>query len=329
MVLAFAGLVVMLVAAHIPYRVWNWGRGLPAVAILLVTLVLVFLVFVPGVGVEARGARRWIQIGASPRLQPSELLKLAVPLFLAVWMTTLADVRNFRRGFFPAVLLVGVAAGLVGLEDFGTAALLTLVAGAMLIVGGAKWWHVILPIVPATLAFCGLIVSRPHRVERLIAFQNIWKDPENTGYQAIQSLCSIASGGWLGQGLGAGVVKGHLPEGHNDFIFAVICEEFGVLGAATVIALMIAFLWQARKVVVRCGDPMGRLLAFGLALTIGIQAAINIAVVTVTVPTKGISLPLVSAGGSGALALGAMVGMLANIARTCPVRAPAEKPLAG
>jgi len=159
------------------------------------------------------------------------------------------------------------------------------------------------------------LVSRPHRLDRLLTFVDIWRDPEGKGYQAVQSLCTIASGGWWGRGLGCGVVKGYLPEARNDFIFAVICEELGMVGAVAVIGLLIALIWQGRGVIHRCIDPMGRLLAFGILATLGLQATMNLAVVTVSVPTKGISLPLVSAGGSGAVLLGGLVGMLANIAR--------------
>jgi cell division protein FtsW len=134
----------------------------------------------------------------------------------------------------------------------------------------------------------------------------------------IQSLCTIASGGWFGNGLGQGFVKGYLPEARNDFIFAVICEELGMIGATAVIGLLIALMWQGRKTIIRCIDPAGKLMALGIVLTLGLQAAMNIGVVTVSIPTKGISLPLVSAGGSGAIFLGALTGILASIARTGP-----------
>ena len=318
LVYVIGGLAAMLTMAIIPYRVWAARGGTPAILLLALGLGLLTLVFLPGIGIEGKGARRWLQLGPESlglRFQPSELLKLALPVFLAAWIAVRVEIRRFWRGFVPAVGFAGLCAGVVGLEDFGTAALLAAVAGAMLWVGGARWWHVVLPVPLALWAFFHLIVSRPHRVERLVAFRNIWADPEDTGYQAIQSLCAIASGGWWGRGLGQGLVKAHLPEATNDFIFAVICEELGVLGGAAVIGLLIGLLWQGRRVVRDCPDPMGRLLAFGIVLTLGLQAAMNIAVVTVSVPTKGISLPLVSAGGSGAICLGAMVGILANIPR--------------
>lgn len=255
-------------------------------------------------------------------MQPSELVKVALPIFLAVWISLRTDIRYFWRGLGPAILAIGASVGLVGIEDFGTAALLATVGGVLLIVGGARWRHLALLCGPGVLAFVYLLYSRAHRMERLLVWWDIWRDPEGKGYQAIQSLCTIASGGWSGRGLGCGFVKSYLPASRTDFIFAVIYEELGFAGAVAVIALLIALMWHGRAIYARCADPVGRLMALGLALTIGLQAAINVAVVTVSVPTKGIALPLVSAGGSGAIIIGAMVGILANIPRSCPVAAP-------
>ncbi len=313
-----AGLLAMLVMAQIPYRVWCAGRGTFAAVLLLMAIVTLGLVFVPGIGVEVNNARRWVQIGPSSlglRFQPSELVKAVLPLFLATWMTYRLDIREFWRGLVPVIGVIGICLGGVGIEDFGTGALIALVAAAMLLVAGARWWHLALMSLPAVPVFIYLLLSRSHRMERLMTFLDIWRDPERSGYQAIQSLCTIASGGWWGRGLGRGFVKTYLPESRTDFIFAVICEELGIIGGIAVVALLITLVWQGLAVVRRCDDPVGRLLAFGITLTLGMQAAINVAVVTVSVPTKGIALPFVSAGGSGAIFLGASVGILASIAR--------------
>jgi len=322
MAFVIGGLLAMLVLSQISYRIWSAWNGLPALLFLLVALGLSALVLVPGIGVEVNQARRWLQIGPASwglRFQPSELIKVALPVFLAGWTV---NIRAFRRGFLPVVLMIGAAVGIVGIEDFGTGVLLAAVGGAMLLMAGARWWHVGLLVLPSVPAFAYLLLSRSHRMERLLTFLDIYKDPEGKGYQAVQSLCTIASGGWWGRGLGRGFVKGYLPEARTDFIFAVVCEELGIVGAAAVIGLLIVLMWQAFKVIRDCRDPMGRLLVFGIAWTIGLQAAMNIAVVTVSVPTKGIALPLVSAGGSGAIFLGALVGVMASIARfgvpACP-----------
>ena len=326
LVYVIGGLAAMLVMSCVPYRLWMARRGTPAMLFLLAALGTTTLVLAPGVGHEAKGATRWVYIG-SVHFQPSEIVKLALPVFLAVWMGHRADVRKFWRGFLPAALVIGIAVGAVGLEDFGTAALLAAVGGAMLLVGGACWTHVFLLVMPAVPAFLYLLHSRAHRMERLNAYRNIWAHAEGTGYQAIQSLCAIANGGWFGKGLGRGMVKGYLPEARSDFIFAVIGEELGVVGQIAVIGLIIVLLWQGLVVVRRCQEPVGRLLAFAMILTLGVQAVMNIAVVTVSVPTKGISLPLVSAGGTGVIFLGGLVGVLANVARGSPAeQAEAARP---
>lgn len=332
MIFTLAGLTAMLVVARIPYRIWTAGDSLAAAAGFAVSLLLSALVFVPGIGVERNEAVRWVRIAGDLVFQPSETIKIMLPVFLACWMTRgmhagprrvadsfrthgRTDVRNFIGGLTPALIAIGLSVAVVGIEDFGTAALLAAVGAAMLLVGGARIWHLILLVLPAVPAFGYLLFSRAHRMSRLLTFLNIWEDPEGKGYQAVQSLCTIVNGGFFGRGLGRGFVKGYLPEARTDFIFSVICEELGVVGAAAVIALLIAFLWQCRLVIRDCADPTGRLLAFGIAMTFGIQAVMNVAVVTVSMPTKGISLPLVSAGGSGVIFLGILVGMLASVPR--------------
>lgn len=315
------GLLAMLVTAQVPYRIWTVGRGHIAAFFLAVSLAAVMLVFVPGLGVSVNNARRWLQIGPASlglRFQPSELVKIFLPIFLATWMTYRLDVRQFWRGLMPVIAVIGVCVGAVGIEDFGTAALLAAMAGVMLLMAGAKFWHLALMVVPAIPAFVYLLLSRAHRMERLMSFMDIWADPMNKSYQVIQSLCTIVSGGWWGRGLGRGFVKGYLPEARTDFIFSVICEELGIIGGCAVIGLFLVMMWQGLNVIRHCDDPVGRLLAFGITFTIGFQAAMNIAVVTVSVPTKGIALPLVSSGGSGVIFLGILVGVLANIARTPP-----------
>ncbi len=317
LVFVFGGLLGMIVAARLPYRMWGVARGWLGRLFLLAAMGLSALVLLSGVGVEVNEARRWLQVGPEAyglRFQPSELVKVALPIFLAGWMAAAQDIRSFWLGFLPAVIAIGASIGVVGLEDFGTAALLAAVGGGMLLVGGARWWHLAMMVLPAVPAFGWLLISRAHRMERIMTFMDVWRDPEGGGYQAIQSLCTIANGGWWGRGLGHGHVKGYLPAARTDFIFAVICEELGMVGAAAVIGLLIVLMWQCRCAVLRCADPLGRLLALGIGLTLGLQAAMNIAVVTVSVPTKGISLPLVSAGGSGAIFLGTFVGILASIA---------------
>jgi len=322
-----AGFVAALVASMLPYRWWRirgrvdghrWFQ--PNVLLFVLTIALLVLVLIPGIGIERNASRRWLGVGASGlglTFQPSELAKLSLVLFLAGWYGRRGvQAGRFGRGLFVPSMAIAVCAGLVGLEDFGTAALLMVVGGLLLLAAGSRLWHLMLLTLPAASAMGYLLISRPYRVARLTGFLHIWDDPGGKGYQAVQSLCSIGTGGWWGTGLGAGLQKyGYLPEARTDFIFGILCEELGIAGGLVVIGLFVMFVWQGRKSASAAPDMFGRLLGLGVTLTVGLQAAMNIAVATVSVPTKGIALPLVSAGGSGLLFLGASIGLLASVAR--------------
>jgi cell division protein FtsW len=210
---------------------------------------------------------------------------------------------------------------LIIIEDFGTAAFISLLGFLMLIIAGVRWWHILTPLPFGLIAFCIALFHSPGRLQRITAFlyPQEWADSAN--YQPNQSLIALGSGGLWGKGLGMGICKyGHLPEDTTDFIFAIIGEELGFIGAVAVIGLFIIFVWLGILVVVRCRDRFGQLLAGGIVLTIGIQAALNIGVVTVVLPTKGIPLPFVSAGGTSLLLSAVAVGILLNIARQSPKR---------
>lgn len=319
---AVLGFTAMVVSAQIGQRVVHWNsarRNWLAALLLIVCVGTLVAVLVPGIGETRHGARRWIRFGPDGYgigFQPSELAKVALVIGLAVLLSRPAQrVRSLPFGLLPAGLLVAVIAGLVGVEDFGTAALLAAVGGTMLVVGGCRLWQVGLVVVPGAAALTYLLVSEEYRVKRLLSFLDIWSDPRGAGYHPIQSLATIASGGWFGRGLGGGVQKyGYLPESRTDFIFSVICEEMGVLGGVAVILLFAVLVLLGARAVSRAPNPFARMVAFGVTLTIGLQAAMNIAVVLVCVPTKGIALPLVSAGGSGVLFLGCAIGLLAGVA---------------
>jgi cell division protein FtsW len=237
--------------------------------------------------------------------------------FIAALVDRFGDeIKQFWKRFVPICLIVGLVMSLIIVEDFGTAALIALIAFLMLIVAGVKLWHILPPLPPVCIAFYYAIVSSPTRINRLIAFKHLDKWQDTLNYQPNQSLIAIGSGGLLGKGLGQGISKyGHLPEDTTDFIFSIIGEELGFAGNAVVILLFIAFVILGIFVIVRCRDPFGRLLASGIILTIAIQAAINMGVVTVVLPTKGIPLPFVSAGGTSMLLTAAAVGVLINIAK--------------
>lgn len=320
---SFVALLAMLLVGLSPYRVWRIrenSRFQPAIILMLGTLVLLMLVLVPSIGEVRNGARRWLSLGPAGLgvgFQPSEIAKLAIVVIVAGMCARLGDrLRRFWTGLLPTVLLVTATAGLIGVEDFGTAALVLAVAGGMLLASSARLWHLAALAGPAVAGAAYFITSRSYRVERLLTFLDPYADPQGRGYHQIQSLITIASGGWWGRGLGGGIQKyGYLPEGRSDFIFAVICEEAGVIGGAAVIGLFLILVWQGRRAVAAAPDEFGRLLALGATLMIGLQAAINVAVVTVSVPTKGIALPLISAGGTGAVVFGVILGLLVNVAR--------------
>ena len=211
---------------------------------------------------------------------------------------------------------MGLVVGLIIVEDFGTAAFIALLAFLMLIIAGARWWHVLTPLPFGAVAFFFMLVRSPSRMRRIAAFVDPEKWTDSTAYQANQSLIVLGSGGLWGKGLGRGICKyGHLPEDTTDFIFAIIGEELGFVGNAAVIVLFIALVALGITVVVRCRDRFGQLLAGGIVLAISIQAALNIGVVTVVLPTKGIPLPFVSAGGTSMWLSAAAVGVLLSIAK--------------
>ncbi len=276
-------------------------------------------VLVPGIGKSVNGARRWIIIGPI-QLQPSELAKWSVVLFLAWWLAKRpVALDSFFRGFVPTLIPIGAICLLVVMQDFGTAALIGLCALTMLLAGRVKLWHVLVVIGPVLAAALWFVMHKEYRWRRITAFRNPYASPQGEGYHMIQSLLSFSTGGLFGRGLGNGIQKlGYLPEDTTDFIFAVICEELGLFGAMLTVVLYLGVLYVAWQVVKQKRDDFGRLLAFGIASMLGLQAAINIAVATVSVPTKGLSLPLVSAGGSGLVITCAALGLLYSITRFAP-----------
>jgi cell division protein FtsW len=307
----------------------GWLRN-PTIYLLILSIVLLAIVlsqriypafprFVPQINQHYR----WLKIPLGPisvSFQPSELAKWAVIFFLAAVSDKFRDgIRLYWRGFVPVCMVVGVVVSLVIVEDFGTAAFIALLSFLMLIIADVKWWHILTPLPLGAIAFSLMLVSSPSRMRRIGAFLDPEKWTDTAAYQANQSLIALGSGGLWGKGLGKGICKyGHLPEDTTDFIFAIIGEELGFVGNAAVILLFTMFIGLGILTVIRCRDRFGRLLASGIVLAIAIQAALNIGVVTVVLPTKGIPLPFVSAGGTSMLLSAAAVGVLINIARQSP-----------
>ncbi|HEY2587593.1 MAG TPA: putative lipid II flippase FtsW [Tepidisphaeraceae bacterium] len=286
----------------------------------VVAAVACTMVLVPHVGMAVNGARRWIKLGPV-QIQPSELAKWAAVLFLASRLTREdAKLDRFFGGFIPTLIPVGILCLLVVIQDFGTAALIIFCALTMLLAGRVKLRHLAIIIVPVALAGAWFIMHKEYRMRRITAFMHPWDNPQGEGYHMIQSLLSFSTGGIFGRGLGNGIQKlGYLPEDTTDFIFAVICEELGLFGAMLTVAMYLGILYVAWQVMMqKSRDDFGRMLAFGVASMTGLQAAINIAVATVSVPTKGLSLPLISAGGSGLIITCAALGLLYSVTRFEP-----------
>lgn len=316
-VFAAIALVTYFIVGHLDYSWLARGRSWrnPTLWMLAVAAVACVVVLVPGIGREVNGARRWLSLGIT-QVQPSELGKWAVVLFLAWWYATRPVDTSRFLGFLLSLVPVGAICLIIVIEDFGTAALIGLCAMGITLAGGAKLWHLALVVPPALGAAAAFVMHKPYRLQRMMAFLDPFASPEREGYHMVQSLLSFATGGIYGRGLGRGIQKlGYLPEDTTDFIFAVVCEELGIFGALLVIVLYVGILYVAWQAIRQKKDAFGQHLAFGIGAMIGLQALINIAVATVSMPTKGLSLPLVSAGGSGLVITCAALGLLHSVCR--------------
>lgn len=323
---------VMLVVSRIDYRRLGFDNGpwrSPMTYLFGISAILLVLVLIPHIGSEINQARRWLRIPLGPAtisFQPSELAKWTVIFTLSAFCVKYGDrLKLFKQGFLPVCIVLGMVVGLIIIEDFGSAALIALLAFFILLIGGANWRYLVAPLPIAAIGFAAAILASPTRRMRIFAFLHPDQFTGSSNYQASQSLIAIGSGGLFGKGLGMGVCKyGHLPEDTTDFIFAIIGEEMGLVGTLTVITLFIIFIVLGVMVINRCKEPFGKLLATSIVLAIGVQAALNIGVVTVVLPTKGLPLPFVSAGGTSMLLSAAAVGVLLNIASRCGKTKAAE-----
>ena len=313
-----AAVLVMYAMSRIDYRRFSITQRPPGYSLTpylsIITLGLLIAVLIWGV--ERNQSKRWLDLAPGSvyvSFQPSELAKWVMILFLAAYLERHADsMGQFWRRFVPVCLTAGCVVGLVIIEDFGTAAFIIMMTFIMLLLGGVRLLYLLPPIPVVLGGLTAAILSSPTRINRITSFL----DPSQMKYQARQSLIAISTGGLLGKGLGEGVIKyDHLPEDTTDFIFSIIAEEMGLAACAFVIVLFLIFAIVGAVIVLRCRDRLGRLIAAGIVMAITIQAAVNIGVVTVVLPTKGIPLPFISAGGTSMLLSAAAVGILLNIAR--------------
>jgi cell division protein FtsW len=306
------GVAVMVGMMNLDYR------HLANPRILFPALGLEILLLVGVLFSSARNhAHRWLHLGPLS-LEPSELAKIVLVLFLAYFLDLRKGQTNdWRHTLVPLGLVTGVSVGLILTEpDLGTAMAIVLVVGAMLFAAGLHWAYFAGAVLASVPAIGMLIYLVPYRHNRLLAFLNPWSDPLGKGFQIIQSYIAVGTGGIDGLGFMEGKQKlFYLPEPHTDFIFAVVCEEFGLIGAAVVIALFGVILWRGLRAAALCSNDFGRLLAIGLTILIVGQAIVNMSVVLGLLPTKGIPLPLVSYGGSSLLTNLLALGILLNISQ--------------
>jgi cell division protein FtsW len=323
-----ASILILFALALTNYKILafksgNWKGWIlnPSVWLVFVSIILLVIVLIPRFGTEINYARRWLRVPLGPvaiSFQPSELAKWSLVLFIPAVSVILGErMKDYLRVFVPLCLLIGLIVGLIVIEDFGTAAFVAFISLVLLFIAGARWWHFLTPLPVLAVVFTLAVISSPERLERVKAFVNPDSNSAQTsGYQVRQSLIAISTGRILGKGLGGGISKyGHLPEDTTDFIFAIIAEELGLVGVCFVILLFLLFLVLGIVIIRRCNDDFGRLLAFGIVLAITSQAAMNFGVVTRLLPTKGIALPFISAGGTHLFLSAAAIGILVSIAR--------------
>lgn len=310
---AVIGILAMISVMNIDY--WRYKKL--AVPCLIAAFALLVAVVLPGVGESVKGAQRWLEFGLL-RVQPSEIMKLALVIFVAWGMSRQrAQIRYFTSGLLPYLAVLALACGLILLQpDLGTAVAAAGTVYVMFFAAGAEGRHL------SYLALSGLgavalaIAMEPYRLKRFLAFLNPWEDRLGSGYHIIQALYALGSGGLFGTGLGKSHQKYfYLPEQHTDFIFAVLGEELGFIGGALVILLFILFIWRGFKIALCSPDTFASLLAVGITSMIGLQAIINIGVVTSSLPITGIPLPLLSFGGSSLVFTLIGIGILLNISR--------------
>ncbi len=314
-----AGAALMLLVMRVDYRYLR----LVSVGFFLVALALLAVVLTDGIGpfqpVIAGGSSRWLQIGPLPSMHPAEFAKLALVIYLAHWLAKRGTkTSSLTNGLLPFLLILGLVVGLVFLEpDLGTAGVLALTGLTMFFVAGGRLLYFAFLVPVGIVAVSVAVMSSGYQMQRVQAFLNPWADAQGIGHQTIQGLLALGAGGATGIGLGQGGQPGalSLPQAQNDFVFALVGQELGFIGALSVIALYLLLAYRGLRIAIGAPDTFGALLATGITAWLVIQAFINIGVVVVLVPITGITLPFVSAGGSSLLVSFAAVGILLSISR--------------
>ena len=314
MVWGSLGLISCAVAASVDYRLLKkYALPIFAFAVLLLVLVLI-----PHIGFKINGARRWFKLGGGVRFEPSELGKLALIIVVAWYGDRYQrQLGTFKRGLaLPGILIVGTL-GLIFVEpDRGTTVLMACVTAIMMFIAGARWKFIVPPMVVGATAFGYSLWHDPMRTKRIFAWLHADEHKMDVGYQANQAMLALGSGGWGGLGLGNSREKlGFLPEHNTDFIFSIIGEELGLVGTLLVVVVFVLLIICGIYIASRSSDSFGILLGTGITFLIGLQAFINIGVVTSTLPNKGLPLPFISYGGSNLLMMLTSIGILLSVAR--------------
>jgi len=312
----YAGLGALLAMFAWWIGIENWQRL--SVFLLFLGLLLLLLVLIPGIGYAVNGSMRWINLGGL-RLQPSEPMKLFMILYLSGYLIRRGEeVRQALSGFAKPMLVLLVITGLLLLEpDYGGAVVLFATVLGMLFVAGVPMRQFLIWVLLVASALFALVLIAPYRIQRLTTFMDPWADPFNTGFQLTQALIAIGRGEWLGVGLGGSIQKlTYLPEAHTDFLFAILAEELGLVGALLVIALFAVLVWRAFQLGYRAmlaERLYAAYLAYGIGFNFALQAGINLGVNMGLLPTKGLTLPLMSYGGSSLLVSCVMLGLLLRV----------------
>lgn len=306
-------LIVMFASMSFDYRkLRQYAKPMLAVTILLLILVLI-----PGLGKASWGARRWFKFGPI-NFQPSELAKITVLIYVSDYLARKQHLMtDFWRGFAPLIFMMGMICALIIKQpDMGNSVLIATLFFILMLVAGARMRHMLSLVGLALPLVVYLVISEPYRMRRIVGFLNPWEDSQGVGFQLTQSQIALGSGGIIGVGPGQSVQKlFYLPAAHTDFIFSIIGEELGILGTSAVILLFMMFIWQGARIVNRVTDPFGYYLSLGIVMMIGFQAMVNVGVSIGALPTKGLPLPFVSYGGSALIFTLMAVGLLLNISR--------------
>ncbi len=312
-IFAAAGFALMIICMVIPYRVYR----VLAWPMLIFSYFLLAVLFIPGIGIEINGATRWIDL-KFVKFQPSEFARLALVVFFAYSLSKREErLRSFKGGFsYHLVFLLLFSVLLLPQPDYGTLVIFWMIGMTMLFAAGVRFLHLCTVLILAVPLLVAGVLTSEYRVKRYMTFLDPWKHPLDAGYQIIHSMMAIGSGGMWGKGLGQGYQKlFYLPTPHTDFIFSIIGEETGFVGIMIVMILYLVIIWRGMAIALRCRETFASILAFGFTVSVGLQALVNMGVAVSLLPTKGLTLPFLSYGGSSLLFSMASAGILLSIGK--------------